>query len=206
MNNSPSMEKIEYFLRSVFDYLDRYTQFTDRPMADERHWIGKDAPVVHLIFLDDVVALKPVLANYVTLFVTGQVFRVEQYVDACVKVIQALNEEDLPDVVIEYVNKLVHVYAQIVHQNVSSATEHVETLITKPEEDPSKPELDYETSIEVKSALGEEEKPPGEQPLEDSVRNGSDRNHKVLKPLEKPDWKSGAGEETVRKEEPNGWR
>lgn len=105
------MEKIEYFLRNVFDYLDRYTEFTERPMADERHWVGLDAPVVHLIFMDDVVVRRPITAHYVTLFVTGQVFSLEQYVDACVKVLQSLREEDIPDAVIDYVNMLVNVYA-----------------------------------------------------------------------------------------------
>jgi len=166
---TPSMEKVEFFLRNVFDYLDRYTEFTERPMADENHWIGVNAPIVQLIFLDDVPKKRHIEAHYVTLFVNGQVFTIEQYVDACVKVLQSLREEDLPDVVIEYTNMLVEVYAQSAPIMKPASSEGEAEAIRAAAEEASKPELDYEAAIEVKPALGEEEKPISEPPVEEET-------------------------------------
>jgi len=169
MNQTPSMNKIEFFLRNVFDYLDRYTEFTERPMSDERHWIGVDAPIIQLIFMDDVVAKRPITANYVTLFVTGQVFTLEQYVDACVKVIQALREEDLPDIVIEYVNNLVECYAQSIGTLTPARPERVEAALRTAAEEASTPELDDDTAIEEPPAPVEEESPHVEEPVDEST-------------------------------------
>jgi len=166
MTVTPPTEKVEFFLRNVFDYLDRYTEFTERPMADERHWVGVNSPVVQLIFLDDVILIRPIQANYVTLFVTGMVFTLEQYVDACVKVIQSLRDEDLPDVVIEYTNMLVETYASTVHQKVSNAAEHVESLMDGQEEEIMKPALDQSPAAEELSDLVKEENPISETPVE----------------------------------------
>lgn len=157
MTGKPSMEKIEFFLRNVFDYLDRYTEFTERPMSDERTWIGLNAPVVQLIFLDDVVNKRPVLTAYVTLFVTGQVFTVDQYTDACVKTIQSLREEDLPDAVIEYTNMLVNVYGERLDSRKPASPEIEEAAQRAAAEEASKPELDYTAAIEVTVDPNEEE-------------------------------------------------
>jgi len=163
MDEAPPTEKIEFFLRTVFDYLDRSVQLTDRPMSDERHWVSKDAPVVHLIFLDDVLVRMPVLAKFVTLFVTGQVFEYSDYVDACVKVMQSLPEQDLPDSVIEYTNMLVEMYAQS-QEILKPASSEIEEAARR-------------AAAEEASKL--------EQPVEEIVRSESDQNHGDLKPLEK---------------------
>jgi len=160
MNEAPSTEKIEFFLRNVFDYLDRNTEFTDRPMADERHWVGQDAPIVQLIFMDDVANKRRILTNYVTLFVTGQVFALEQYVDASVKVIQSLPEEDLPDVVIEYVNMLVNLYAEHVDTTKPASVVKAAEALKEAGYEPPPPKLDLEGALEEKPALANEEKPP----------------------------------------------
>lgn len=206
MDQAPSMEKIEFFLRSVFDYLDRYTQFTDRPMSDERHWVGKDAPVVHLIFMDDVVAQKPVLANYVTLFVTGQVFRVEQYVDACVKVIQSLREEDLPDDVIRYTNNLVNVYARSTKPAYKLPESELATAYDETEERTDILNQGGTKEHPLATAPVKEVQPPVELPVEEKVRTDSDRNHVDLTPLDKQDKESGTLEATILKDRSNGWQ
>lgn len=164
MTGAPPFEKIEFFLRSVFDYLDRYTEFTERPMADERSWIGVNAPIVQLIFLDDVVNKRRIEAHYVTLFITGQVFTLEQYVDACVKVLQSLREEDLPDVVIEYTNMLVEVYAQSID------------ILNPPPEPAIEGTGDLDTDLATALKLDDEE----------TVRTDSDQNHVEPPPPEKP--------------------
>jgi len=169
MEGEPSTEKIEFFLRNVFDYLDRYTEFTERPMADERHWLGVNAPIVQLIFLDDVAHKRPIAANYVTLFVTGMVFTLEQYVDACVKVLQSLREEDLPDVVIEYVNMLVNVYAKANAVKTMLPESQVDIDTGGQEEEIMEPALDQSPAAEALSALVEEEEPVSETPVEEET-------------------------------------
>jgi len=169
MNAQPSMEKIEFFLRTVFDYLDRYTEFTERPMSDERHWIGVNAPVVQLIFLDDVAFKRPILTSYVTLFVTGQVFTTDQYVDACVRVLQSLREEDLPDIVVEYTNNLVEGYAQSL-DIMKPAIPGLEVAAQRAAaEEVSKPELDCDAAIEESPAPEEDEPPPPDKLIERST-------------------------------------
>ena len=169
MDEAPSTEKIEFFLRNVFDYLERSVQLTDRPMSDERHWVSKDAPVVHLIFLDDVLVRMPVLAKFVTLFVTGQVFEYSDYVNACVKVMQSLPEADLPDSVIEYTNMLVEMYAQS-QEILKPASSEIEEAARR-------------AAAEEASKL--------EQPVEETVRSESDQNQGDLTPLEKQALKTG---------------
>ncbi len=143
MDQSPSMAQIEFFLRSVFDYLDRRTEFQHRPMANEMRWQGKHAPIVHLVFQDDVVARKPITANYVTLYATGQVFTRDQYVNACVETLQSLPETEIPDVVINYVDGLIDAYGK-----------------------PEPPELlDDKFTAEPKTDIGEEETTPLEKQI-----------------------------------------
>jgi len=169
MNQAPSMEKIEFFLRNVFDFLDRYTEFTERPMADERHWVGVTAPIVQLIFLEDVANKRPIAANYVTLFVTGQVFTLEQYVDACVKVLQSLREEDLPDVVIEYTNMLVEVYAKANAIKTMLPESQVDIDTGGQEEEIMKPGLESTPAVEALSDLVEEKEPISDKLIEKST-------------------------------------
>jgi len=183
MNEAPSTEKIEFFLRNVFDYLDRNTEFTDRPMADERHWVGQDAPIVQLIFMDDVANKRRIMTNYVTLFVTGQVFSLVQYVNACVQVMQSLPEEDIPDIVIEYVEMLINVYSEAVHQKVDTAVSNVSAAIREAEEEAQRLELD------VASA--------NEEPSDQDIVNPT--------PLEKLDNQAAARKELARKDKPHGW-
>ncbi|MBA7583136.1 hypothetical protein ES708_25076 [subsurface metagenome] len=110
MDTPDEHTQICQFLVDVFSYMDRTVEFTHRPMSPENRWLSKDAPIVQVIFPNDIVSRRPIDALFVTAHGINQVYRRSNFVDAAVTILQAIAEVDISESVLRYVDQLVEDY------------------------------------------------------------------------------------------------
>jgi len=111
METPNEQTQIAQFLVDVFAHLDRTVEFTHRPMSPENRWLSKDAPIVQVIFPEDVISLRPIDANFVTAYGFNEVHSRDNFVNAAVAVLQTLKEADIPESILRYVDALVESYS-----------------------------------------------------------------------------------------------
>jgi len=110
METPDEQTQIFQFLFDVFAYMDRTVEFQHRPMSPENRWLSKDAPIVQVIFPDDIVSQRPIDALFVTAHGINEVYRRSNFVDAAVTVLQTIKEADIAESILRYVDQLVEDY------------------------------------------------------------------------------------------------
>jgi len=106
METPSEQAQIAEFLFEVFAHLDRTVEFQHRPMSPENRWLSQDAPIVQVIFPDDIVSQRPIDALFVTAHGINQVYRRSNFVDAAVTVLQTISEADIAESILRYVDHL----------------------------------------------------------------------------------------------------
>jgi len=115
METPNEQAQINQFLTDVFNYLDRTVEFIHRPMSTENRWLAKAAPIVQMIFPEDVVSLRPIDAQFVSAYGFNQVYERADYVNGVVTVLQSMAEADIAEPILRYVDALVESYSKPEH-------------------------------------------------------------------------------------------
>ena len=110
METPNEQAQIAQFLTDVFTYMDRTVEFTHRPMSTENRWLPSGAPIVQVIFPEDVIAIRPIDTNFVTAYGMNQIFSRDDFVNAAVAVLQTRKEVDIAEPILRYVDTLVETY------------------------------------------------------------------------------------------------
>ncbi len=134
METPDEQTQIRKFLVDVFMFMDRTVEFTHRPLSSENRWLSKDAPIVQVIFPEDVTSLRPIDALFVTAYGHNQVFQRSSFVDAAVAVLQIIKEADIPESILTYVDQLVESYVAKPEQPGVVSTEDWDPPLTQKEE------------------------------------------------------------------------
>ncbi len=134
MDTPDEQTQISQFLVDVFSYMDRTVEFQHRPMSPENRWLSKDAPIVQVIFPDDIVSQRPIDALFVTAHGVNQVYRRSNFVDAAVTILQAIPEADISESILRYVDQLVKDYDKSPAANHDSPPEDWDPPLTQKEE------------------------------------------------------------------------
>lgn len=127
----PELQKqIESFIAQVFNRLDTTVDFIDRPSTLEKRWNRPDAPIVQMIFPEDVLTVRPIDARFVATHPITDIFSRDQFVDACVYTIQGIPEGEIAEPILAYVDALVSTYQSIKEIPVVNPKENLETEST----------------------------------------------------------------------------
>lgn len=128
---TPNLQvQVSQFLFDVFTYLDRTVEFDHRPMSHENRWSSPDAPIVQVIFPEDITSLRPIDALYVTAHGINQIYRLSNFVDAAVTVLQAIAEADIAESILRYVDNLVEAYEKKPNQEGAVSIENPDDQLT----------------------------------------------------------------------------
>ncbi len=111
METPNEQAQISQFITDVFTYMDRTVEFTHRPMSTENRWLPSGAPVVQVIFPEDIISIRPIDTNFVTAYGMNQIFSRDDFVNAAVAVLQAVKEVDIVEPILKYVDALVESYS-----------------------------------------------------------------------------------------------
>lgn len=127
METAELQKAIESFIAQAFNRLDITIDFIDRPSTLEKKWNRRDAPIVQMIFPEDILTIRPIDAKYVATHPITDIFSRDQFVDACVWTIQGIPEADIAEPILAYVDALVSTYQSIKEIPVVNPKESPET-------------------------------------------------------------------------------